>query len=140
MKRDSNGFDLPGRNRAREILGILWSVLTLQLLWKWDYEFWFEPRYWNNRKTLLKKLKNGEVKLVSYKSDLHLEVEDFKIRMGTENYLVTAWHFPDLLFPKLTMEEMGEDQREELIGLFIYSSTMRKCNLECYKALKGLAG
>lgn len=141
MKRDSNRFLLPGRNKPREFLGTLWSVLTIQLLWKWDYEFWFEPQYWHNRKTLLRKLRNGEVELLSHTFGVHktADAEDFKIRIGTEEYLVTAWHLPESLFPPLSMEQLREGPRENLFGIFISSVTMRKCNSECYRRLKKLS-
>jgi len=141
MKRDSNRFLLPGRNKPREFLGILWSVLTIQLFWKWDYEFWFESQYWHNRKTLLEKLKNGEVELISHTFGVHpvADSEDFKIRIGTEEYMVTAWHLSESLFPPLSMEQMREGPRESLFGIFISSVTMRKCNSECYRRLKKLS-
>jgi hypothetical protein len=141
MKRDSNRFLLPGRNKPREFLGMLWSVLTIQLFWKWDYEFWFESQYWHNRKTLLEKLKNGEVELISHTFGVHTvaDSEDFKIRIGTEEYMVTAWHLSESLFPPLSMEQMREGPRESLFGIFISSATMRKCNSECYRRLKKLS-
>ena len=144
MRKDSNGFLLPGRHRFREFFGIFWSAFTLVALWKWDYEFWFEYQYWHNRKLLLGMLREGEVKLLSHSFDLNKfsDIEDFTLQIREEKYQDSAWlnyeKDPKSLSPKVTLDQMREGPRECLLGLFISSRTMRKANAECYRLLKVL--
>jgi hypothetical protein len=112
------------KSQLRTLLAWLSLPLLAQHMWL-TYNWWENPHYWENRKILLKLLKNGDFKIINVEmsSKFFYKSIDIKFSDSETLYNIWLWDNGDLT--------LGTTYNRESIGLYkvgpIEGNWIKKC-------------
>jgi len=107
-------------SKVRNGVGVFLSVLTLFGSFVLFYEYFFEHKYWANRRKLYRRFRNGDGELTYtghhqiYSHDIHI----FQYKLFDETYSI--WLYPNGEFT------FSNKNDKDLIGLFITKFSVLK--------------
>lgn len=119
MKRDVFYTEGEAKKLAKSQLRTLWAWLSMPLLMQhmWlTYNWWENPQYWENRKILLKLLKNGDFEIMNVKigSEFYRKSIDIKFADSETVYNILLWSDGGLSLHTLDQYNISNS----IIGLF----------------------
>ena len=109
-----------------EILFFILLILSLGLVWK-SYDFFFEHKYWLNRRILSKYLKSDDLKYTKglpFNDITEYQFESFKIWIWMKQLQITV----------------SDTDNDDLIGLFVSSSLKDRKVIQIIRCINKLTG
>ena len=118
------------KSQWRTLLAWLSMPLLVQHMWL-TYNWWSNPHYWENRKILLKLLKNGDFKIINVEmgSEFFYKSIDIKFLDSETLYNIWLWDGGDLT--------LGTTYNHENIGLFSNGPIESYRINQCWNLLDG---
>jgi hypothetical protein len=119
MKRDVFYTEGEAKKLAKSQRRTLWALLSMPLLMQhmWlTYNWWENPHYWENRKILLKLLKNGDFEIMNVKisGEFYRKSIDIKFTDSETVYNIWLWNDNGLTLGTYDNYMISHD----IIGLF----------------------